>query len=27
MKEITKADIDQRLKEFVQLVNFEIDLV
>ena len=26
MKEITKADIDQRLKEFVQLVNFEIDL-
>jgi sugar/nucleoside kinase (ribokinase family) len=27
MKEITKADIDQRIKEFVQLVNFEIDLV
>jgi len=27
MKEITKADIDQRLKEFVQLINFEIDLV
>ena len=27
MKEITKADIDQRLNEFVQLVNFEIDLV
>jgi len=27
MKEITKTDIDQRLKEFVQLVNFEIDLV
>jgi sugar/nucleoside kinase (ribokinase family) len=27
MKEISKADIDQRLKEFVQLVNFEIDLV
>ena len=27
MKEITKADIDQRLHEFVQLVNFEIDLV
>jgi len=26
MKEITKTDIDQRLKEFVQLVNFEIDL-
>jgi sugar/nucleoside kinase (ribokinase family) len=27
MKEISKADIDQRLKEFVQLVNFDIDLV
>ena len=27
MKEITKADIDARLSEFVQLVNFEIDLV
>lgn len=27
MKEITKEDIDQRLHEFVQLVNFEIDLV
>jgi sugar/nucleoside kinase (ribokinase family) len=27
MKEISKADIAQRLKEFVQLVNFEIDLV
>jgi sugar/nucleoside kinase (ribokinase family) len=27
MKEITKTDIDQRLKEFVQLINFEIDLV
>ncbi len=27
MKEITKADIDARLNEFVQLVNFEIDLV
>ena len=27
MKEITKADIDQRLHEFVQLVNFDIDLV
>ena len=26
MKEITKIDIDQRLKEFIQLVNFEIDL-
>lgn len=27
MKEITKADIDHRIGEFVQLVNFEIDLV
>jgi sugar/nucleoside kinase (ribokinase family) len=27
MKEITKKDIDQRLSEFVQLVNFEIDLL
>ncbi len=27
MKEITKADIDERIGEFVQLVNFDIDLV
>jgi sugar/nucleoside kinase (ribokinase family) len=27
MKEITKKDIDTRLAEFVQLVNFDIDLV
>jgi sugar/nucleoside kinase (ribokinase family) len=27
LKEITKADIDVRLKEFVQLVNFDIALV
>lgn len=27
LKEISKADIDDRLKEFVQLVNFDIDLV
>ncbi len=27
LKEITKKDIDARLKEFVQLVNFDIDLV
>ncbi len=27
MKEITKADLDDRLNEFVQLVNFDIDLV
>jgi sugar/nucleoside kinase (ribokinase family) len=27
LKEITKADIDERIKEFVQLVNFDIDLV
>jgi sugar/nucleoside kinase (ribokinase family) len=27
MKETTKADIDTRLEEFVQLVNFDIDLV
>ena len=27
LKEITKADIDARLTEFVQLVNFDIDLV
>ena len=27
LKEITKADIDERLAEFVQLVNFDIDLV
>jgi len=27
LKEITKVDIDQRLSEFVQLVNFDIDLV
>jgi len=27
LKEITKADIDIRLEEFVQLVNFDIDLV
>lgn len=26
MKEITKADIDERLSEFVQLVNFDISL-
>ncbi len=26
LKEISKSDIDTRLKEFVQLVNFEIDL-
>ena len=26
LKEITKEDIDQRLAEFVQLVNFDIDL-
>ena len=25
LKEITKTDIDIRLKEFVQLVNFDID--
>lgn len=25
LKEITKADIDERIKQFVQLVNFEID--
>jgi sugar/nucleoside kinase (ribokinase family) len=25
LKEITKADIDERIKEFVQLVSFEID--
>ena len=27
LKEITKADIDVRIAEFVQLVNFDIDLV
>lgn len=27
LKEITKKDIDDRLAEFVQLVNFDIDLV
>jgi sugar/nucleoside kinase (ribokinase family) len=27
LKEITKEDIDARLSEFVQLVNFDIDLV
>ncbi len=27
MKEITKEDIDARINEFVQLVNFDIDLV
>ncbi len=27
LKEITKTDIDARLKQFVQLVNFDIDLV
>jgi len=27
LKEITKKDIDNRLKEFVQLVNFDIDVV
>jgi sugar/nucleoside kinase (ribokinase family) len=27
IKEITKEDIDIRLSEFVQLVNFDIDLV
>ncbi|MDE3145326.1 MAG: bifunctional hydroxymethylpyrimidine kinase/phosphomethylpyrimidine kinase, partial [Bacteroidota bacterium] len=27
LREITKADIDERLREFVQLVNFDIDLV
>lgn len=27
LKEITKKDIDERIKEFVQLVSFDIDLV
>jgi hypothetical protein len=27
LREINKADIDVRLAEFVQLVNFDIDLV
>jgi sugar/nucleoside kinase (ribokinase family) len=27
LREVTKADIDARLNEFVQLVNFDIDLV
>jgi sugar/nucleoside kinase (ribokinase family) len=27
LKEITKADIDARIAEFVQLVNFEIDMI
>jgi len=27
LREITKTDIDIRLQEFVQLVNFDIDLV
>ncbi|HMJ46246.1 MAG TPA: PfkB family carbohydrate kinase [Ferruginibacter sp.] len=27
LREITKADIDERLSQFVQLVNFDIDLV
>jgi hypothetical protein len=27
LKEIKKEDIDARINEFVQLVNFDIDLV
>ena len=27
LREINKTDIDTRLSEFVQLVNFDIDLV
>ena len=27
LKEITKEDIDERLSQFVQLVNFDIDIV
>ncbi|MDE3212893.1 MAG: sugar kinase, partial [Bacteroidota bacterium] len=27
LKEITKSEIDNRLRDFVQLVNFDIDLV
>ena len=27
LKEITKEDIDERINEFVQLVNFDIALV
>jgi hypothetical protein len=27
LTEITRAEIDQRLEEFVELVNFDIDLV
>jgi len=27
MKELTKAEIDERINQFVQLVNFDIDLV
>ena len=27
LKEITKSEIDARLRDFVQLVNFDIDLV
>jgi sugar/nucleoside kinase (ribokinase family) len=27
LREISKADIDERIKEFVQLVNFDIELV
>ena len=27
LKEITMADIDERLKQFVELVNFDIALV
>ena len=27
LKEITREDIDNRIQEFVQLVNFDIELV
>jgi hypothetical protein len=27
LKEISKADIDARIQQFVQLVNFDIELV
>ena len=27
LKEITKTDIDDRIQQFVQLVNFDIELV
>ena len=27
LKEITKADIDERIQQFVNLVQFDIDLV